>query len=214
MYEKKRRKDMKGRKVARNKTYAVIKRILDRLLSFVLLTLLYPLMLVIGAAIRLSTGESAIFRQRRVGAEGRIFVCYKFRTMYKSAPSSLSTAEFSDAEDYITPIGRILRKSSLDELPQLFNVINGDMSLVGPRPLIEREREVHYMRMGSGAYSLRPGITGLAQIRGRDELSDVSKVYYDTEYAYNMSIGGDVRIILSTLFKVYKAEGVASVKRY
>ena len=203
---------MRSEKKVKNDGYLAIKRGLDVIFSFLLLVLFCPLLLFISAAISISTHESAIFRQRRVGAEGRVFTCYKFRTMYKNAPSELSTAEFFDAERYITPIGGFLRRTSLDELPQLFNVLLGDMSLVGPRPLIERETDVHMMRKGSGAYSLRPGITGLSQIRGRDDLSDIVKVYYDTVYAYNVSPSLDVNILLLTLFKVFSGDGIARAK--
>ena len=189
--------------------YRVAKRGLDILISYLLLALLYIPMLVIAAAIRLGTGESAIFRQVRVGADGRKFVCYKFRTMRCEAPSDIPTSDFKDAERYVTPVGRLLRATSLDELPQLFNVLVGDMSIVGPRPLIAEEREAHMMRQGSGAYSVRPGITGLAQINGRDMIDDVKKVYYDTVYAYNMSFLGDARILFRTVFKVFSREGNA-----
>jgi O-antigen biosynthesis protein WbqP len=188
--------------------YPFIKRWLDFILSLFLLVILFLPMLAIAVSIRLSTGESAIFAQKRVGADGGLFTCYKFRTMYKRAPSELSTAEFYDAERYITPIGKKLRRSSLDELPQLLNVLLGQMSLVGPRPLIARERIAHDMREGSGASRLRPGITGLAQISGRDLIDDVKKVYYDTEYAFNQSFFLDLRIIVSTFKKAFFAEGV------
>ena len=198
-----------GFEMGGNDCYRFVKRAADVLFSFVLLALLYIPMLVISIAIRVSTGESSIFRQKRIGRNGRVFVCYKFRTMRKDAPSNLSTAEFKNAEKYITPIGKLLRRSSLDELPQLFNVLTGDMSIVGPRPLIADESEVHLMRKGSGAYYARPGITGLAQVMGRDELDDVLKVYYDTQYVYNMRFSEDVRILLLTFFKVFTKDGVA-----
>ena len=189
--------------------YRVAKRGLDILISYLLLAILYIPMLVIAAAIRLGTGESAIFRQVRVGADGRNFVCYKFRTMRSEAPSDIPTSDFKDAERYVTPVGRLLRATSLDELPQLFNVLVGDMSIVGPRPLIVGESEAHMMRQGSGAYSVRPGITGLAQINGRDMINAVKKVYYDTVYAYNMSFLGDARILFRTVFKVFSRDGNA-----
>ena len=188
--------------------YKIIKRMLDFCVALFLILMLFLPMVIIGACIRLTTKESAIFKQKRVGADGRLFTCYKFRTMYQVAPSELSTAEFVNAESFITPIGKRLRRSSIDELPQLINVLFGSMSLVGPRPLIEREHSAHEMRYGSGASHLRPGITGLAQISGRDMLDDVNKVYYDTEYAFNMSFLLDVRILFATISKALRSEGV------
>lgn len=192
--------------------YRYFKRSIDLLVSFAAIIILFVPMVFLALAIKISTGESPIFRQKRVGADGRLFVCYKFRTMYKSAPSELSSAEFVDSEKYVTPIGRFLRRTSVDELPQLFNVLCGDMSFVGPRPLIVGEKEAHEMRMGSGAYGLRPGMTGLAQISGRDLLDDINKVFKDTEYAYNMSFIYDISILARTVFKVASCEGTSAKK--
>ena len=191
--------------------YPFIKRILDIMVSLILIAVLFFPMAIIWLTIKIRTKESAIFKQKRVGADGHVFICYKFRTMYINAPSELSTAEFINVSAFITPIGKKLRKSSLDELPQLFNVLLGHMSLVGPRPLIERERTAHEMRYGSGASHLRPGITGLAQIRGRDMLDDINKVFFDTEYAFNMGFLLDTRILISTLLKAFVGTGVRGV---
>lgn len=155
-------------------------------------------MAIIGALIFLDSEGCVIFRQRRVGMRGRIFTCYKFRTMYQNAPKSVPTGSFFDASLYVTPIGRLLRRTSLDELPQLFNVIMGDMSLVGPRPLIENEGEIHELRRRCGVYEVRPGITGLAQIRGRDSIDDIQKARLDVRYVRKMSFAEDARILLNT----------------
>lgn len=178
--------------------YGIIKRILDVILSSLLILLLLLPMAFIGITIRATSEGDAIFKQRRIGIDGRVFICYKFRTMYKYAPADRPTSDFPDAQDYITPIGRILRKTSLDELPQLFNVLLGDMSLVGPRPLIENENEIHDIRRRCGVYRVRPGITGLAQVSGRDRLCDIDKARLDIRYARNMSLAGDIRILLRT----------------
>ena len=127
-----------------------IKRFLDVLFSLVLIIFLLPLMLVISVAIISETRGGAIFRQNRMGKNGEVFVCYKFRTMRTSAPHSIPAKELQDAQKYVTAVGRILRRSSLDELPQLFNVLKGDMSIVGPRPLMCEEQEVHKMRKSCG----------------------------------------------------------------
>ncbi|MBQ7383603.1 MAG: sugar transferase [Clostridia bacterium] len=188
--------------------YCPIKRLCDLLAAYILLLILYIPMLIIALAIKLTSKGGVIFRQIRVGKDGVRFVCYKFRTMRSDAPSQLSTAEFTDADKYITAVGRFLRKTSLDELPQLFNVLNGDMSIVGPRPLIPSESEVHKRRSELGVYSVRPGITGLAQVCGRDTVSDGEKVRYDAEYTENLGALTDMKIILLTFFKVCSCEGV------
>ena len=185
------------------------KRLLDVISSALLLLFLWLPMLGIALLIRLTSPGPAIFRQTRVGREGRLFTCYKFRTMLREAPRDRPTAQFVDAERYITPIGRLLRKSSLDELPQLWNVLRGDMSLVGPRPLIPSERTVHRLRRRSGVYGLRPGITGLAQVNGRDLLSDRRKAALDIQYASRLSLTEDLRILWKTLGGILLARGIS-----
>ena len=187
--------------------YITVKRILDILLSGLLLIFLAFPMLIISIFIVLTSKGGAIFRQERVGKDGRIFVCYKFRTMYKWAPDSLPTAKFGNSKDYITPVGRVLRRTSLDELPQLFNVFLGDMSIVGPRPLITGEGEIHSLRRRCGVYRIRPGITGLAQVSGRDELGDIDKARLDIKYLRNISISEDIKIIAKTIFGVVAGKG-------
>ena len=189
------------------------KRICDVTAAYLILILTYIPMFIIAIAVKLSTNGSVIFKQTRVGEGGRLFVCYKFRTMRTDAPQNLSTAEFKDADSYITPVGRFLRKTSLDELPQIFNVLNGDMSFVGPRPLIPHEKELHKKRAELGVYSIRPGITGLAQIRGRDMLRDEEKLRYDAEYVEQLCFLSDAKIIFSTILKVFKAENIALAQR-
>lgn len=190
--------------------YCRIKRFLDLVIALMLLAVLGLPMLVIMMIIRKDSRGPSVFRQERVGKDGRVFVCLKFRTMYTYAPSELSTLEFSDAERYITPVGRVLRRTSLDELPQLINVIKGDMSIIGPRPLIPREEEMHKSRLDAGVYSLRPGITGLAQVNGRDTLSDREKLAWDTEYLKNVGLFLDLKIICYTLIRVTTGKGIAS----
>ena len=199
----------KSRKREKGSGYAPWKRILDVVCSGALLLFLWLPMLGIGVLIRLTSPGPAIFCQARVGRGGRIFTCYKFRTMLREAPRNCPTAELLDADRYITPIGRILRKSSLDELPQLWNVLWGDMSLVGPRPLIPTEETVHRLRRENGVYRLRPGITGLAQVNGRDLLSDQKKAALDTQYAKRMTFSGDLRILWKTLSGIVVAKGLS-----
>jgi O-antigen biosynthesis protein WbqP len=192
--------------------YRIIKRSLDVLFSVLLLLFLAFPMAVIWAAVRIDSRGGGIFRQVRIGRGGIPFVCYKFRTMYLSAPDCCPSAKLCNAERYITPVGRFLRRTSLDELPQLFNVLKGDMSLVGPRPLIAQETEVHRRRMERGVYDLRPGITGLSQVMGRDRLTDDIKAELDARYLEEFGFIQDVRIIGRTVGKVITGEGIAKNK--
>ena len=185
-----------------------IKRILDIVFSFILLLMLLLPMFVIAVAIRSESEGGAIFKQKRIGRRGKIFVCYKFRTMYINAPSSCPAVKLKDSRKYITKTGAFLRRTSLDELPQLFNVLKGDMSIIGPRPLICEEGNIHEQRMDKGVYSLRPGITGVAQINGRNLLRDEEKLSGDIYYLENIRLWLDIKILLKTLFKVAKREGV------
>ncbi len=188
-----------------------IKRMLDFCLSAILLFFMLLPLLIIAVIIRSNSPGKAIFKQKRMGRNGEIFVCYKFRTMYQNAPPQMSAAEFSDKERYITSVGRFLRKTSLDELPQLFNVLKGDMSLVGPRPLICEEEEMHKKRMEQGVYSIRPGITGMAQISGRNLLCDEEKIKRDAYYLNNLKIRLDAEILRMTFIKVLRGDGVDTV---
>lgn len=188
-----------------------VKRMLDVLFSGLLLLLLWLPMLFIAIAVRSDSEGGAIFRQTRRGRNGKNFVCYKFRTMYKEAPHDVPASQFCDYGRQVTRVGGWLRKTSLDELPQLFNVLRGDMSLVGPRPLICEEQRVHDQRMSRGVYSLRPGITGMAQVSGRNAIEDDEKVRQDAYYLDNFGIALDVKIIFRTLIKVLRRDGVEPI---
>ena len=188
--------------------YRVLKRFFDIIVSVVLLAVFLAPLLTFMAVIRLTSEGNAIFRQKRIGRGGKAFACLKLRTMYIDAPKNIATAKFLNAESYITPVGRFLRRTSLDELPQLINVLMGDMSLVGPRPLIPEETEMHDKRREKGVYSIRPGMTGLAQVRGRDALSDREKLALDVEYLNNMGVFLDIKILFSTLVGVATGKGV------
>lgn len=185
-----------------------IKRFLDISLSIVLIALLSPLMLLIAVTVISESRGGAIFKQKRMGKNGKIFTCYKFRTMRVDAPHSTPARELGDPEKYLTRIGGFLRRSSLDELPQLFNVLRGDMSLVGPRPLICEETEIHRMRQMAGVYMLRPGITGLAQINGRNLLCDSEKIENDKLYLDNVRMRLDAKIIFMTVGCVVAGKGI------
>ena len=195
------------------KQYVVLKRGLDIIFSALLLFFLWLPMLCIAILIHFTSAGPVIFRQNRVGRNGKIFTCYKFRTMYRDAPSNRPTATFTEAERFITPVGRFLRRSSLDELPQFWNVLRGDMSIVGPRPLIPNEKEIHELRDRCGVYRLRPGLTGLAQISGRDDLNEREKARLDSRYVHRFGFAEDMAIVLQTLGKIWTGAGVAQKRK-
>ncbi len=193
----------------KQKAYLKLKRVLDFSCSLIALIVLLPIFIVVSIIIKLDAPkEEIIFRQERVGENGKPFMLYKFRSMKKETPE-LGTHEFVDAEQYITRVGKFIRKTSLDELPQLWSVLFGKMSLIGERPLILREVSVHFLRNYYGIYQLKPGITGLAQINGRDIMSDYDKVRWDRAYVQNVSFLLDFKILWTTVMKVLKREGIA-----
>lgn len=185
-----------------------IKRIFDAFFGVLLLICLSPLMLVLAIWIKLDSKGPVLFKQERVGRNGKRFMIYKFRSMSDDAPHQMATSEFDTALSYITRSGRLMRKTSLDELPQLVNVVKGEMSFIGPRPLIPKEEKVLRLRHANGAESLAPGITGLAQVRGRDEVTDTQKADYDGEYAGNVTLRGDFLILVETVLAVLARRGV------
>lgn len=185
-----------------------IKRIFDALFGVLLLICLSPLMLVLAIWIKLDSKGPVLFKQERVGRNGKRFTIYKFRSMSDDAPHQMATSEFDTALSYITRSGQLMRKTSLDELPQLVNVVKGEMSFIGPRPLIPKEEKVLRLRHANGAESLAPGITGLAQVRGRDEVTYTQKADYDGEYASNVTLRGDFSILVETMLAVLARRGV------
>ncbi|MBR5422494.1 MAG: sugar transferase [Clostridia bacterium] len=189
-------------------TYAAAKRAMDVLFSVIALILLCIPMLLISLLIRIDARDKAIFTQKRVGRDEKVFECYKFRTMKREAPRYCAKKDLADADAFITRTGRFLRKTSLDELPQLWNVLKGDMSFIGPRPLIREEVSVHEMRRACGVYRVRPGISGYAQINGRDMISDERKVELDKYYLDHFSFALDVRILFGTVLKVLKKQDI------
>ena len=176
-----------------------LKRFSDIVISLIALILLSPLLIVVSIISLIYQGRPIFIGQERYGRNAKVFKVLKFRTMRKDAPV-VASADIK--KKYITKWGSILRKTSIDELPQLFNVLKGDMSLVGPRPLIIQEEEIHQLRLKEGIYSVRPGITGLAQINGRDECSNEEKTYYDKKYIEKMSVFFDIKIMLGTVLPV------------
>lgn len=185
-----------------------MKRFFDFICSAVALLLLSPILAVLSLLIRIYDGKNVIFRQKRIGRNGDLFEIYKFRTM-KEGTRNAATSDLHESDSQVTRFGRILRKTSLDELPQLWNILKGDMSFVGPRPLIPEEKEIHELRKASGVYAVRPGITGLAQVNGRDQITIEQKVAYDEKYAKERTISMDIKIIFQTVKVVLTGEGYA-----
>ena len=188
--------------------YIHVKRILGLLLSLLALVVLSPLLLILSVIVRLTSPGPVFFRQRRVGIGKTHCMIYKFRTMRIDAPKDQPTHLLKTPSAYITPVGRLLRRSSLDELPQLLNIIKGEMAVVGPRPALWNQFDLIAERDKYGANDVRPGLTGWAQINGRDELPIDVKARLDGEYVKRMSFGFDLRCIVGTVVKVLRSEGV------
>ena len=191
------------------RSYALVKRLSDIVLSGVGLIILSPLLLCLWAAVRMTSPGPALFKQKRVGQGGILFQMLKFRTMRLDTPSETPTHLLQDPYAYITKIGRFLRKTSLDELPQLWNILVGDMSIIGPRPALWNQDDLIAAREQNGANQIRPGLTGLAQVMGRDELPIEVKAAYDGEYRQKMSFLFDCQIFCRTIHMVISAKGVS-----
>ena len=185
-----------------------MKRIIDLILCLLLMPILLVPALVIAVLIRLSSEGPALYWSDRVGADNKIFKMPKFRTMRIDTPA-VATHLMSDPEAYLTPFGSFLRKTSLDELPQLWSVVKGDMSFVGPRPALFNQDDLIALRTRKGVHRLVPGITGWAQINGRDEIPIPLKVEFDEYYLQHRSILFDMKILGLTLMKVIRSENVS-----
>ncbi|HEM3623887.1 sugar transferase [Streptococcus parasuis] len=188
--------------------YPILKRVIDIVISGLAIVVLSPVLLLIAIAIRLDSKGPVLFKQKRVGKNKSHFMIYKFRSMYVDAPSDMPTHLLKDPTAMITKVGAFLRKTSLDELPQLFNIFKGEMAIVGPRPALWNQYDLIEERDKYGANDIRPGLTGWAQINGRDELEIDEKSKLDGYYVKNMSFGLDVKCFFSTFLSIAKSEGV------
>ena len=184
-----------------------MKRFFDWMLSLMLLALFSVPMLLVGIFVKLTSPGPVLYWSDRVGVNNSIFRMPKFRTMQIDTPA-VATHLLTDPDRFLTPIGKFLRKSSLDELPQLLSILRGDMSFVGPRPALFNQDDLIELRTRKGVHALTPGLTGWAQINGRDELPIPVKVDFDEYYLNNRSLALDLRIIFLTALKVVKSEGV------
>ena len=181
---------------------------MSKLFSLILIICLSPLLALVVIAIIIDDGFPIIFKQKRVGLNNAHFWIYKFRTMKKNTPD-IPTHLVKDEISLYTAIGPFLRKSSLDELPQLINIMKGDMTFIGPRPALYNQDDLIELRTQAGVHSLLPGVTGWAQVNGRDELSIPDKVKMDVYYLKNQSLYLDIKILFLTILKVFKTEGVS-----
>lgn len=188
--------------------YQCIKRGFDFLLSLLAVIILSPLLLILCAAIKLESKGPILFKQKRVGIHKKHFMILKFRTMRTDTPKDMPTHLLQNPEQYITRVGRFLRKTSLDELPQILNILKGDMAIIGPRPALWNQTDLITERDKYKANDILPGLTGWAQINGRDELEIPVKAAYDGEYVKKMSFLFDLRCLFGTVFSVLKSDGV------
>lgn len=188
--------------------YRKIKRVLDTIISFVGLVILSPLFLILIVAIKADSKGPILFKQKRVGIHKSHFLIYKFRTMRIDTPKDVPTHLLENPEQYITKVGKFLRKTSLDELPQIVNILKGDMAIVGPRPALWNQYDLIEERDKYGANDILPGLTGWAQINGRDELEIEEKARLDGEYGEKMGFFFDIKCMVKTFTSVLKHDGV------
>ncbi|MDL2297797.1 sugar transferase [Synergistaceae bacterium OttesenSCG-928-D05] len=195
-------------KLNSKKTYILVKRGLDFVLSLFGIVLLSPVLLSIAVWIKLDTPGPVLFKQKRIGIHKRHFGIYKFRTMRADTPKDMPTHLLANPDAHITKAGKFLRRTSLDELPQLFNILAGEMAIIGPRPALWNQYDLIEERDKYGANDILPGLTGWAQINGRDELPIEIKAAYDGEYVQKMSFSFDCKCFFGTIACVLKKDGV------
>lgn len=185
-----------------------MKRMIDLLLSLVLIVVFSPVFVMIALAIRLTSPGPVLFHTRRVGKNNIHFTMYKFRSMRNDTPQ-VATHLLKEPDCFLNPVGGFLRRKSLDELPQLFNVLRGEMSLVGPRPALFNQDDLVALRTERGVHHLVPGITGWAQVNGRDDLPIARKVALDEEYMHHRCLVLDIKILLLTTWYALRGKGVS-----
>ncbi|WP_045749994.1 sugar transferase [Acholeplasma oculi] len=188
--------------------FKIFKRIMDTLLSFIGLIVLSPIFILVIILIKLDSKGPILFKQKRVGKNKKHFYIYKFRTMRIDTPKDTPTHLLENPEQWITKMGKFMRRTSIDELPQIINILKGDMSIIGPRPALWNQFDLIDERDKYGANDVYPGLTGYAQIHGRDELSIAQKAKLDGYYVKHMSLWLDIKIFFGTFFSIFKSEGV------
>lgn len=190
------------------KPYMIVKQTLDFILALIGMLLLWPFFLIIAVVIKSTSKGPVLFRQKRLGRNKKEFYILKFRTMRTDTPSDMPTHLLQDPDFFITKVGKFLRKTSLDELPQIINILKGDMSIVGPRPALWNQYDLIAERDKYGANEIKPGLTGWAQVNGRDELPNEVKAKLDGEYTQRISLGLDLKVFCMTILSVLKSDGV------
>ena len=190
------------------RVYPIVKRIIDFILAFIAILILWPFFLVLAIIIKIDSKGPVFFRQKRVGKNKEYFYILKFRTMRTDTPKDMPTHMLQNPDIFITKIGGFLRKTSLDELPQIFNILKGEMSIIGPRPALWNQYDLIAERDKYGANNIYPGLTGWAQINGRNALKFEEKLKLDVWYVDNRSIFLDLKIIFITLFVVLSGKNV------
>ena len=193
--------------------YRFVKRSFDMIVSFLMLLVLAPAMLIIAIAIKCDSNGPVIFKQKRMGRHGKTFNCYKFRSMKTEAPSECATSLLENPTQYYTKVGHFLRKTSLDELPQLWCVFIGTMSFIGYRPVILAEQKCNAMREKLGVFATRPGISGYSQVHGRDIVYYKNKAILDAEYVKSATIWSDLKLMFQTVGVVLRRDGNESGKK-
>ncbi|MBP2623956.1 sugar transferase [Streptococcus oricebi] len=188
--------------------YKIVKRVLDIIFSFLGMIFLSPLLIILILAIKLDSQGPILFKQKRVGLHKKHFYILKFRTMRIDTPKDTPTHLLENPDQWITRVGKFLRKTSLDELPQIWNIFVGDMSIIGPRPALWNQYDLIEERDKYGANDLLPGLTGWAQINGRDELPIPKKAALDGYYVSHISLALDIKCFFGTLISVVKSDGV------
>ncbi len=197
----------------KQKFYLPFKRLLDILLSLIAIVLLSPLMLVVSVCVLIDTGGFPIFRQRRIGKNNRAFLLLKFRSMSKATPKDIPTHLLENPEQYISNFGHFLRKSSIDEIPQLFNIFVGQMSFIGPRPALWNQKDLIEGRTANNVSVLKPGLSGWAQCNGRDEICIPRKIELDTEYLKRFGLWFDIKVFFLSIWKAIIAKNVIEGKQ-
>lgn len=185
-----------------------LKRVVDFILSLAGIIVLSPIFIILSLIIKFTSPGPIIFKQERVGKNNKLFKIYKFRSMRSDTPKDVPTHMLENPEQYITSVGKFMRKTSLDELPQLFNIFKGEMAVIGPRPSLPNQYDLNKLRDKNGASSIKPGLTGWAQINGRDELEIDVKAGLDGEYVQRMSFLFDMKCFFGTFLSVLKSDGV------
>lgn len=190
-----------------------IKRMIDFIMALIGIIVLSPILLILSIIIKVTSPGPILFKQNRVGKNNVEFKILKFRTMRIDTPKDCPTHLLDNPDQYITRVGKFLRKTSLDELPQLWNILIGDMAIIGPRPSLPNQYDLNELRDRNGASNVKPGLTGLAQISGRDELEIDIKAALDGQYVKNITFFGDLKLFFKTFISVLKSDGVKEGKK-